>query len=396
MNRLLQGIFGESHFFHAAESRYLQAPLGSLLKCFPAVSGHFSFARISDSLLETTFLFTFLRAPVERVLSLYGFYRQTAYEHVRDVALAKGSDLKSLLASVAEHPRSSPWSNWQTFLFSGAADCERPAAELLSRALRNLERVDFIGLQEQFDAGVQRLCEPRGWPAPAHAPRLNATAGRPSQDDVKPAVIERLRQLNECALQLYARARERWEKARSVPVNPEHRPAGDSPAAEASADAAHARVESGSKEVSFTRIRARGRRSPASGVIEQGDQMRIELTGRSEIAASDLTVGIRVNDDFGVEVYGVNTLLLGHSLALQAGQGFHLTFAFEMILAPGVYHLTVAIHSGDNHYHRCCHWIDNALAIECRRSQPPTFSGVADLKATVTSQSDLPELESVR
>ena len=108
----------------------------------------------------------------------------------------------------------------------------------------------------------------------------------------------------------------------------------------------------------------------------------IHLQGTSRIATDNVTVGIRITDSFGVEVYGVNTFMLGLPMALAAGQDFQVTFAFDMILACGIYHLTIGVHAAEDHLRRCYHWIDNALAFECRRLQPPAFAGVADLKAT--------------
>ena len=69
-----------------------------------------------------------------------------------------------------EADRISPWSNWQTYLFSGATHCDHAAEELLPAALGNLERMDFVGVHEQFDEGLRRLTEIREWPLPGASP----------------------------------------------------------------------------------------------------------------------------------------------------------------------------------------------------------------------------------
>ena len=100
------------------------------------------------------------------------------------------------------------------------------------------------------------------------------------------------------------------------------------------------------------------------------------MRGRSSIGTNNVTVGIRINDSFGVEVYGVNTFMLGLPIALGAGQDFELTFAFDMVLACGVYYLTIGVHAAEDHLRRCYHWIDNATAFECRRLHPRIRRGL--------------------
>ena len=131
-----------------------------------------------------------------------------------------------------------------------------------------------------------------------------------------------------------------------------------------------------------TDLAVTGATTGSRGTIAQYERALIQLRGRSRIASHDVTVGIRINDAFGVEVYGVNTFMLGLPIALAADQDFELTFAFDMILACGIYHVTIGVHAAEDHLRRCYHWIDNAQAFECRRLEPPDFAGVADLKAT--------------
>ena len=87
---------------------------------------------------------------------------------------------------------SSPWSNWQTYLFSGAAHCDHAAVDLLPAALRNLEQMDFVGIHEELEAGVRRLAELRGWTLQPALPRVNVTAGRPPLEAINPALVDRL------------------------------------------------------------------------------------------------------------------------------------------------------------------------------------------------------------
>ncbi len=374
---LLQSSLGEANVFHANASRYQQAPLEFLLSRYPVVAGHFMFAQVSTALLERTFFFTFLREPVDRALSLYYYWLQQARrpEYGRK-DLARTLDLETFVAALSDTTRPSPWSNWQTFIFSGATDCEQPATELLRAAMRNLERLDFVGVHEQFDEGMQRLGEVHGWPLRSSPPRVNVTAGRPSADSIDPGLRECFQSLNGCDAVLFARARELWEQAKARPVH--HARIAFVPLL---AQQRHARVEQGTREIVFTSIEVGGESTGLQGAVGLHERGLIRLRGHSSIAADDVTVGLRISDSFGVEVYGVNTLMLGVDVALEADQDFELTFAFDMILAPGTYQLTVAIHASEDHLHKCYHWIDNAVAFECRHHHPPAFTGLVNLKA---------------
>ena len=365
---VLQSCLGESNVFHANASRYQQAPLQFLLNQYPVVVGHFSFAQISPALLEDTFFFTFLREPVDRTLSLYYYCQQQGPCHGREHT----ADADKLDAD-----RISPWSDWQTYLFSGATDCDHAADELLPAALRNLEQMDFVGVHEHFDEGLRRLSEIRGWPLPFASPRVNVSAARPSAEAIDPVLRERFRALNRGDAVLYARARELWEDRRTRAVRPV-----SVGTCRAETEPRHRRLEHGTREIVVTDLAVAGEVTGSRGTVAQYERALIHVRGRSSIATNDVTVGIRINDSFGVEVYGVNTFMLGLPIALGAGQAFELTFAFDMVLACGVYYLTIGVHAAEDHLRRCYHWIDNAEAFECRRLEPPHFAGVADLKAT--------------
>jgi hypothetical protein len=374
----LRSTLGESGLFHANESRYQQGPLAVLLNRYPVVAGHFSFAQISDGLLADTFFFTFLREPVDRVLSLYYYYRRQDPARRRDerVAQAQDVDLEPFIESVSERP--SPWSNWQTFLFSGATDSEQPAEALLPAALSNLERMDFVGVHDDVDRGFARLCELRGWPAESTLPHENATGDRLRPQELPRDLLARLAALNDCDSVLFGRAREIWDANKDI-----RRPAKRRGLTLAPPPAAPPRG-SGTRDIVFTSISARTQAARRDGTIRENDRVFIDLRAHSLIAVDDLTVGIRISDELGVEVYGTNTRLLGARIPVREDDTFELTFDFEMRLAPGVYRVTAAIHAGQDHLEKCYHWIDDALTLRCEPGDAPKYSGVVNLNAQAT------------
>jgi hypothetical protein len=397
----LRSTLGAARLFHANESRYQHGPLDVLLALHPdryqVVAGHFSFAQITDTLLDRAFFFTFLREPVDRVLSHYYYYRslETPAPYGDRVAQAQELDLEPFVEGLPA--RLSPWSNWQTFVFSGATHSEQPAEELLPAALRNLERMHFVGIHDEVDEGFRRLCEIRHWPAPPPLSRENVTPRRLGREQVPPGVRQRLAELNACDRQLFARARELWnitktgqDAAMALKSTSVARPSADPvPGSGVQVPGSgfrneHGRNEHGTREITLTRIHFRTEPTRDEGIVHEGDRVFVELRGHSQITEDDVTVGIRLTDDLGLEVYGVNTRLLGTTVTARAGEDFELTFAFEMRLSPGIYRLTTAIHAGEDHLRKSYHWIDNALSFECRRAEAPRYSGLVDLQAQVS------------
>jgi hypothetical protein len=376
----IRSMLGAASLFQANESRYEQGPLQILLNRYPIVAGHFTFAQISDALLAKTFFFTFLRDPVDRVLSQYYYYRSkrdAAYYDSR-VAHAQALDLEPFIDSLSDRP--SPWSNWQTFVFSGAIDAEQPAEALLPAAMRNLERLDFVGVHDDFEEGFRHLCLRRRWPVPDVLPRANVTGDRLHVHDVRIASLERLRELNACDSQLFAHARQIWHQTKgrtsTAMAHTSTTSTGQS--------SAHLRKEHGTRQVVFSHIAIRTEPQRPAGLVYPNDRVFIDMCGHSSIAADDVTVGIRITDELGVEVYGTNTHLLGAPIEVREGETFEVTVDFDMRLAPGRYHVTTAIHAADDHLDGCYHWIDNAVALDCRRGTGPKFTGLVNLGANAT------------
>ncbi len=365
-------------FFHANVGCHQRAPLPLLLERYPVIAGHFTFAQIPEAVLNDTFVFGFLREPVDRVLSLYYFYRAQNARAGLDgrVSLAQTFDLPSLVARLPD--RVGPWSNWQTFVLSGAKDCERPATELLPDALRNLERMSLVGIQDDLDEGINRLGRLRGWPL-GGITRVNVTE-RPPLHVIDRSLVQRLRELNSCDAELFARARQLWQACKALPID-----VGEARDGPNQVDQKRP-SEYGTQEIVLTGADVLAASGNDARVIYQDERVAIRLRGRSHIRATDVTIGIRVTDELGIEIYGVNTRLLDLAIALDAGQEFELTFSLDTRLAAGRYFLTAAVHADEDHLHRCYHWIDNVATFECQWRGRAGFSGVVDLRATASLQ----------
>ena len=178
---------------------------------FDRVCGHFS-ARNLASVRPDAFLCTFLREPVDRVISCYWYfrsYRGQMRESIRHaVESARSKTFLEFLQDCTPEVRMH-LANHQAHALAGdwAAPDDRPAADLLASALEALSRFDSIGLTEDIDASLTRLCQLTGWTPPSRLGRLNVTAQRQHVGDLSPAELEMVHELTAVDAAVYRAAK---------------------------------------------------------------------------------------------------------------------------------------------------------------------------------------------
>lgn len=150
------------------------------LDCYRLIHGHLSYVQISQ--ISGFIRIVSLRDPISRCLSTYNFWRdldpddqswpEEAREHIR---AAHNMSLEELI----DHPNPSirrKFCNYQTWLLSGESnECVLMQDAHLENALKNLEKFDFIALNDQLDLSTCLLCLKFGLYSPEHTPRLNSS-----------------------------------------------------------------------------------------------------------------------------------------------------------------------------------------------------------------------------
>lgn len=140
-----------------------KAAFQAQLRRYQFVSGHFGYSDVAPLLAES-YAFTFLRDPVDRVLSLYKFCMHADMQRQFAVArAARNLGLEAFLSSTLPEV-SEMLDNQQTWQLARKywhKDREALAGirddELLDTAIAHLGEFDHVGLTEHFDSDFRRI-----------------------------------------------------------------------------------------------------------------------------------------------------------------------------------------------------------------------------------------------
>ncbi len=247
----LRESFGDKFFAEHGDTLYRHAP--GRLSCYDVFAGHFNFDSLRFIPRQSLSLFTFLREPKERLLSLYYFLRAHEpgadnFDLQMDLANRLNAEdffehqhIRTLFPfwnhmcwSIMGHRQ---WQEWFSTL-AQAKDTnttEKLIEEKIRPAIvRRLEKFAFIGLQEDFDSSVQRLFRIMGQEPPAtmrtdHSlellmstqPNFRKSMEKQPETPRLGSVLESLIQLDRVVYEegkrIYA---ERMSKSDSEPPNP--------------------------------------------------------------------------------------------------------------------------------------------------------------------------------
>lgn len=202
-----------SHGDFLAFPRRSGAPLRSLAQ-YQFISGHFGYSDIAY-LLPQAYSFTFLRDPVDRVLSFYRFCLHPDMQERFAVARAAASlGLEGFIAS--DLPEVSEMlDNQQVWQLARSYWREDRAAlhhldteELLQLATAHLQQFDRVGLTESFAQDFQTILSDLGIDEPPPTGRQLQTPDPLQRSDLSPASLALLRARQHLDYALLERARE--------------------------------------------------------------------------------------------------------------------------------------------------------------------------------------------
>jgi hypothetical protein len=184
-------------FFLWSYQKLNRLPANRLAK-MQVLKGHMPFG-IHRKLPQPFTYITFLRDPVERVISAY-YFAKNYLLHPKHRWISK--------LTLEEYVRSSPNHNVQTKYLSGrdfvgdyhAGDCTE---EMLAMAKENLVRhFALVGLTERFDEGLAILKIIFGWQISKYA-KFNVTKTRLKQTSLPASTVELIKERNRFDVALY-------------------------------------------------------------------------------------------------------------------------------------------------------------------------------------------------
>lgn len=178
------------------------------------VVGHFAYG-LHDYLYRNFKYVSFIREPVERVLSSYYFSKWNVnddfYKYINDNNIGPVEFLLS---------RKYPWlENGQVKLFSGVKDVSIECDDqIYNMAIANIEKdFLFIGTIENFNESLFILSKYLDWPLQKYE-TLNVTPQQVKNADISSMEKEKIRKLNYYDYKLYAYVQEKLLKAVSEKI----------------------------------------------------------------------------------------------------------------------------------------------------------------------------------
>jgi len=171
------------------------------LREFDLFSGHFLMPHV-DRIPGEKFVFTILRDPADRILSLYYFWRRHRPEIAAERAMAgplaaKAMLLPEFLRAEQDFTRKAIFNEIARTLaghlgvtaegrYHDLSRDDRPEIsefEVVRRALAALLRIDYVGFVETIDRDMHNIFALAGLPPPTHVPR------RRTVNDATPSLL---------------------------------------------------------------------------------------------------------------------------------------------------------------------------------------------------------------
>jgi hypothetical protein len=212
------------HFFAPERSMShgdcLEIPRGQL-RDYDFISGHFGIDYVED-ILAGNYSFTFLREPVERVVSQYTFLNQAPRSEKTDrfplFAMGRRLTLDEFVRSTNEEVTTvvENMQAWQlAYSYSAESRNELGAVsddELLERAMANLAKLTRVGFKETFDRDFTAILADLRLPTPGKWGRLNRTPKPVPVESVDPETRAIIESRVAVDLRLYEHARDTYGK----------------------------------------------------------------------------------------------------------------------------------------------------------------------------------------
>ena len=119
----------------------------------------------------------------------------------------------------------------------------------------------------------------------------------------------------------------------------------------------------GSFDVEVQNVTCQGKNSN-SNIISSGEDILISIKLFSKVSIENMTVGIRITDKFGQDIFGTNNYHYNYRIDFQKNKHYTCCYSFPLNIGTGKYSLSIAIHESDTVYENCLNYIEHASSFE--------------------------------
>lgn len=123
-----------------------------------------------------------------------------------------------------------------------------------------------------------------------------------------------------------------------------------------------------------------------SDVISSGENATIETIIFSKIDIDNMTIGLRITDKYGQDIFGTNTYHYNQNINFKKNEKHKNVYKMPLNIGTGKYSISIAIHSEDTHLENCAHFIENACGFEVAGIKGQQFIGLAKLTPIITNE----------
>jgi lipopolysaccharide transport system ATP-binding protein len=140
----------------------------------------------------------------------------------------------------------------------------------------------------------------------------------------------------------------------------------------------HTTTRSGTFEALIAEVELLNAAGQPARAFSVGDWGRIRTRVRFAVPVASPTVGILIRDRVGNDVFGTNSFYVAPiEKPCEPGDEVTVDFEVQLSLGPGVYTLTVAVHSDATHLVNNYDWWDKVIGFEVVPGAEPRFIGSA-------------------
>jgi len=139
----------------------------------------------------------------------------------------------------------------------------------------------------------------------------------------------------------------------------------------------------GTFDVEIRDVAIKGKKSN-SDIISSGEIATVKILVYSKIDISNMTIGIRIKDKYGQDIFGTNTYHYDISINFKANKYYECIYEMPLNIGVGKYSISMAIHSEDTHLDYCSHFIENACDFEVAGINNNFFIGLCKLDPIIS------------